>query len=246
MKIKTWLSRRVIIKELLSSYRSSYGRARGRIVLRHRRAPFFTKVHNLDNFRVLWNIYGLVVGLEKNLCTQTYVALISYPIGVISYIPAVAGLSIGDRLITGWRPPIYPGNSMPLINIPLNTRICRIESYPGSGARFVKSPGGWAVVHSKHQQLAKVVFRNGAVKFLKLSCLALLGSVSNSRKKLRRLRKAGDSYKLGRRPQVRGVAKNPVDHPHGGGKGKKSKNAVPEAPWGRFWKRKKRDVKLRF
>lgn len=74
------------------------------------------------------------------------------------------------------------------------------------------------------------MFRNGAVKFLKLSCLALLGSVSNSRKKLRRLRKAGDSYKLGRRPQVRGVAKNPVDHPHGGGKGKKSKNAVPEAP----------------
>lgn len=222
------------MNELTSPYRSSYGRSRGKIVLRHRRAPFFIKIHNLDNFRVLWNVYGLVVGLEKNLATQTYVALVSYPVGIMSYIVAVAGLSIGDRFINGWKPPVLRGNSMPLLNIPLNTKICWIESYPGSGAKFVKSPGGWATVHSKDEILAKIVFRTGVVKFLKLGCLAVLGSVSNSRKKLRRLRKAGDAYKLGRRPHVRGVAKNPVDHPHGGGKGKKSKNTVPEAPWGRF------------
>jgi large subunit ribosomal protein L2 len=126
--------------------------------------------------------------------------------------------------------PFKSGNSLPLMNVPLNVKICLIESFPGSGPRFVRSPGSWAVVHSKDAEFVKVIFRNGGHRFFHITCLSVLGAVSNSKQKLRKFYKAGNSHKFGRRPRVRGVAQNPVDHPHGGGKGKKSKNAVPEGP----------------
>jgi large subunit ribosomal protein L2 len=129
---------------------------------------------------------------------------------------------------------------MPLVNIPLNLKIHCIEAYPGSGAVYIRAGGNWAIIVAKNAYTVQVLFRNGLKKAFSPYCLGVLGRVSNIHKQKKIFKKAGDARNFGIRPSVRGVAMNPVDHPHGGGKGKKSKNTVPEAPWGRLGPRKKK------
>lgn len=224
----------------------SYGRARGKIVMRHRVTGMYTNEHLLDRVKLIWNLPGLVVGFERNRIVKTYLALVAYPVGVFAYVSACAGQKIGDRVLTGWCVPLKIGNSLPLSEIPLNIKINSLEAVPGSGATYVRSPGCWALILAKNNLLAKILFKNGTIKFFDLNCLATIGRVSNIHWKSFKLRKAGQRFHFGGRPRVRGVAKNPVDHPHGGGKGKKSKNSVPESPWGRLGARKKKNVKIFF
>lgn len=186
---------------------------------------------------------GVIIAFERNKSIKSYIALICYPNGIFVYSVACAGLGIGDRVIAGWNVPPVVGNCLPLRNIPLNIKISLIESFPGSGLFIVRSPGNWAVILLKTNKYASIVFRTGKSRRFNLDCLATIGRVSNIRWRKHKLRKAGQRRNLGRRPWVRGVAQNPVDHPHGGGKGKKSKNAVPEGPWGRLGARKKRTRK---
>jgi large subunit ribosomal protein L2 len=158
----------------------------------------------------------------------------------MTYIRACAGQTVGDTVLAAWDAPIEVGNALPLKNIPLNVKVSCIESRPGSGGVYALAPGTFGKILAKNNLFCKIALASGSIKFLDVNCFATVGRVSNLRWRLFKLRKAGDSRSFGVRPKVRGVAKNPVDHPHGGGKGKKSKNAVPEPPWGRRQKKKKR------
>lgn len=238
--LKNWLLKRPLIKALVRKRISACGRSRGKIVTRHKRQGYYSNVHLIDRYRLIWNLPGIIVSFERNRTMRTYLALVAYPIGIFCYIRACAGQSIGDKVLNAWTVPIKAGNCMPLLNIPLNIKINSIESRPGSGAIYSMVPGSWAKIIAKGEHYAKVTLMSGKIKFLDLNCLAVIGRVSNVRWHIFRLKKAGQTINFGRRPKVRGVAKNPVDHPHGGGKGKKSKNAAPEAPWGRRGKRKKK------
>jgi large subunit ribosomal protein L2 len=213
-------------------------------VVRHKSRGFYKNYYLLHRNFLLWNTPGMIIALELNSTTNTYVSLIAYPFGILNYVPAVSGHLVGGTILNSWRAPIKLGNSLPLENIPLNIKINSLEGRPGSGAIYVRAPGNWALIVAKKQNLAKILFKNGRVKFLHTDCFATIGRVSNPRWRFKKLFKAGDSRNLGKRPAVRGVAKNAVDHPHGGGKGKKSKNAVPEAPWGVRKYKKKLDKRL--
>lgn len=187
-----------------------------------------------------------MIALEKNGAVSPFLALVAYPLGVLTYVVACAGQTVGTKILSGWDIPVKSGNSLPLTKIPLNIKINSLEATPGSGSVYIRTAGNWAIILAKKQNLAKIVFKNGKVKFFNLNCLATVGRVSNTHKGGKKLRKAGDTKRIGRRPKVRGVAKNPVDHPHGGGKGKKSKNPHPSSPWGTPNKKKKKSVKAPF
>lgn len=238
-----WLSKAPIVKELITRGTSAIGKSRGKIVVRHRARGLYANVHLLNRFWLIWNIPGIIVGFERNKFVRSYLALVSFPFGILTYVRAVAGQSIGDKVLSGWDIPPTTGNGLPLHSIPLNIKICCIESYPGSGPKYMMAPGNWGRIAAKTNFYARVVFRGGQSKNFNLFCMAIIGRVSNVKWRLRKVRNAGHTRLLGRRPRVRGVAKNPVDHPHGGGKGKKSKNAVPESPWGRLGARKKKTRK---
>lgn len=246
MKLLNLLKKKPVIRELVSKSFSKYGRSGGKIVVRHKQAGLYTNWHMYDNHWLVWNMPAVVVAFERDRRVRAYLALLAYPLGVLSYVRARAGQTIGDVVVNGWNVPVRRGNGLPLASIPLNIKISSIESYPGSGAKYVIAPGTFARIFSRTQEWATIILPNGTTKSLDVNCMAVVGRVSNVRWSRLRLRKAGQSRWMGKRPIVRGVAKNPVDHPHGGGKGKKSKNTVPEPPWGRLGARKKRikkDVK---
>lgn len=233
------------IKELTSKRVSALGRSRGKIVVRHKETGLYQNTYFVDWCYIIWNIPGVILAKEQNAKTGTFLWLVGYPIGVISYKIGVGGKSVGDLVLTGWNITASTGNSLPLLRIPLNVKISLIESYPGSGAIYVRSAGNWAVIVAKKASLAKVFFRNGNTKYINMNSMATVGRVTNMKKIQRKFKKAGDLRARGYRPRVRGVAKNAADHPHGGGKGKKSKNSPPEPPWGRkYIKKKKRDKRI--
>lgn len=237
---KSWLSKTSLIGCLTTKRKAVYGKAFGKIVIRRRSAGRYNKIHYLNNKKLIWNLPGVIVGFERNRTVKSYLSLVCYPNGIFAYNVACAGQTIGDSVLVGWNVPSVIGNSLPLQNIPLNIKINSIESAPGSGSSVVRAPGNWAMILSKTDKIAMVIFRGGRTKEFHLDCLATIGRVANIQWNKYKLKKAGQSRNLGRRPWVRGVAQNPIDHPHGGGKGKKSKNAVPEGPWGRLGARKKK------
>lgn len=239
------VSKKPIIKELTIKKFSALGKSWGKIVVRHKEMGLHKNVHLVDKLYVLWNVTGTIIAREQSATTGVFLWLVAYPIGVLTYKIAVWRKIIGDTILTSWKTVPNIGNTMVLLNIPLNIKICLIESYPGSGAIYARSAGAWATIVAKKKSLVKVLFKNGKIKYLNKNCLATIGRVSNVKKAAKKLKFAGDKRNRGARPRVRGVAKNAVDHPHGGGKGKKSKNSVPEPPWGRkYLKKKKNDKKF--
>lgn len=171
--------------------------------------------------------------MEYDPFRRCYIALICYRISTLKaacYVLAPEGLAIGDKIYSSDIAPIRLGNSLLVSNIPYNIKIHNVESYPGSGGRYVRAAGGWAKIVEKGVNSVVVQFRNGAKKRIPNECCATIGSVSNYLARTRLLRRAGVSRLMGFRPKVRGVAKNPVDHPHGGGNGKKSGCAVSKSP----------------
>lgn len=203
---------------------SKFGRSRGKICSKHRGGGLKKKMKIIDYTRNLWNVPAFVLSLEKTKTNSPYLALLLYPIGILTYIIAPKDIKIGSKIFSGDVIPISVGNNTYLKNIPLNLKIHNIESYPNSGAKYIKSAGLWAKIIDKSATHAFVIFKNNTIKKLSIFCTATIGEVSNSSyfsSKL--LYKAGQTRKLlNKRPKVRGVAKNPVDHPHGGGNGKKS------------------------
>ena len=155
-----------------------------------------------------------------------------YSDGERKYIISPEGLKVGDQIISGRESPIELGNSLSLNNIPLGTVVHCIELFPGKGAQMARSAGTSAQILAIEGRYATLRLRSGEVRRVLADCRATIGSVSNSEHSLRSIGKAGAKRWTGRRPSVRGVAMNPVDHPHGGGEGKTSGGRHPVTPWG--------------
>jgi large subunit ribosomal protein L2 len=203
----------------------------GRITCRHRGGGHKRKLRIIDFKRDKEDVVATVASIEYDPNRSAHIALLHYIDGEKSYILAPQGLKTGDSVATTKGAPFKDGYCMKLKYMPLGSVIHNIELYPGRGAVLVRSAGLSAQLLAKSNNYATIRMPSGEVRLIKDECKATIGSVSNSEHNLRVDGKAGRTRWRGKRPTVRGVAMNPVDHPHGGGEGK-SKGNHPQSPWG--------------
>jgi large subunit ribosomal protein L2 len=187
----------------------------------------------IDFKRRKFDVPATVERLEYDPNRTSFIALIKYSDGELAYIIAPQRLSIGDTVISAERADIKPGNTMPLKNIPVGTIIHNVEMKVGKGGQIARSAGTYVQLVGKDGGYAQVKLRSGELRLIRSECLATIGAVSNPDHQNAVVGKAGRSRWLGIRPSVRGVAMNPVDHPHGGGEGRTSGGRHPVTPWGK-------------
>ncbi|MCL7941991.1 50S ribosomal protein L2 [Halomonas sp. ATCH28] len=215
-------------KQSKSGGRNNYGR----ITTRHVGGGHRHHYRIIDFKRTKDGIPATVERLEHDPNRSAHIALLKYLDGERRYIIAPKGVSAGDRLESGVNAPIKKGNALPLRNIPLGSTVHCIELKPGKGAQLARSAGTSAQLVAREGNYATLRLRSGEMRKVLAECRATLGEVSNSEHSLRQLGKAGAKRWRGVRPTVRGVAMNPVDHPHGGGEGRSSGGRHPVSPWG--------------
>ena len=204
----------------------------GRITTRHIGGGHKQHYRLVDFRRNKDGIPAIVERIEYDPNRTAHIALLKYADGERRYIIAPKGVSAGDQLVSGINAPIKAGNSLPLRNIPLGSTVHGIELKPGKGAQLVRSAGASAQLVAREGSYVTLRLRSGEMRKVLAECRATLGEVSNSEHSLRSLGKAGAKRWRGVRPTVRGVAMNPVDHPHGGGEGRTSGGRHPVSPWG--------------
>jgi len=218
-------------KSLVRGMRKKGGRNnQGVITVRHRGGGHKRRYRLIDfNGRV--GIPGKVVSIEYDPNRSARIALVHYYDGVKRYILAPLGLNPGDVIKCGEDAEIKPGHRLPMKNIPEGIQIYNLEIVPGTGGKLVRSAGTLATLMVKGERYAQVRLPSGEVRLFDLNCMATIGQVSNPEHKYISIGKAGRTRWLGRRPIVRGVAMNPVDHPHGGGEGR-GKGNISQSPTG--------------
>ena len=220
-------------KSLLAPKKSTGGRnSYGRITSRHRGGGNKQRYRLIDFRRTKDAIPAKVAGIEYDPNRNARIALLHYADGEKRYILAPTGLSAGDRVESGSGAEIRPGNALPLRNIPAGTVVHAIEMRPGGGAKLGRSAGMGCQLMSKENDLALLRLPSGEMRSVPLDCRATVGSVGNVEAELIKVGKAGRNRWKGIRPQSRGVAMNPIDHPLGGGEGKSSGGRHPVSPWG--------------
>ena len=205
----------------------------GRITVRWRGGAHKRYYRMIDFIRDKDGVAGKVERLEYDPNRSAHIALVLYADGERRYIVAPKGVHAGTSVMSGEQAPIKPGNCLPLQNIPLGATIHCIELKPGKGAQLIRSAGTSAQLAAKEGIYAIIRMRSGEMRKVLANCRACIGEVSNAENNLRSIGKAGANRWRGRKPSVRGVAMNPVDHPHGGGEGKTSGGRHPVTPWGR-------------
>jgi large subunit ribosomal protein L2 len=221
-------------KGLLSSKKSSGGRnVHGRVTSRHRGGGSKQRYRQVDFRRQKDAVPAKVAAIEYDPNRNARLALLHYADGVKSYILAPLGVKVGDRLESGPGADIRAGNALPLRNIPAGTTVHAIEMRPGGGAKMARSAGTGCQLMSKENDMALLRLPSGEMRMVPLDCRATVGEVGNTEAELVKLGKAGRKRWKGVRPQTRGVAMNPVDHPLGGGEGKSSGGRHPTSPWGK-------------
>ncbi len=204
----------------------------GRITTRHIGGGHKQHYRVIDFKRNKDGIPAVVERLEYDPNRTANIALLKYADGERRYIIAAKGMKAGDQVVSGADAPIKSGNCMPLRNIPLGSVIHCVEMKAGKGAQIARSAGAAVQLVAREGDYATLRLRSGEMRKIRVECRATLGEVSNSEHSLRSLGKAGASRWRGVRPTVRGVAMNPVDHPHGGGEGRTSGGRHPVSPWG--------------
>lgn len=220
-------------KSLISPLKRSGGRnSYGRITVRHRGGGSKKRYRIIDFKRDKKGIPGKIAAIHYDPNRSARIALIHYVDGEKRYIIAPIGIKVGDIVQSGPDAEIRPGNAMPLENMPLGTVIHNIELQPGKGAQLVRSAGGSAQLVAKEGKYAHIRLNSGEARMIPLTCMATVGQVGNMENNKIKFGKAGRSRVRGIRPTVRGVAMNPIDHPHGGGEGKSSGGRHPVSPWG--------------
>ncbi len=187
----------------------------------------------IDFKRRKWGMEAIVQRLEYDPNRTAFIALIKYKDGELAYIVAPQRLKAGDAVIAGEKVDVKPGNAMPLKAIPVGTIVHNVELKPLKGAQMARSAGTYAQVVGRETGYAQLRMASGEVRMVQDVCMATIGAVSNPDNMNEVWGKAGRSKWLGRKPTVRGVAMNPVDHPHGGGEGKTSGGRHPVTPWGK-------------
>lgn len=204
----------------------------GRITTRYRGGGHKRKYRIVDFLRNKPGVPAKVAGIEYDPNRTANIALLHYLDGEKRYILAPVGLNVGDVVLSGTTADIKPGNHLPLSNIPVGTQIHNIELKPGKGGQMVRSAGASAQLMAREGQYAQVRLPSGETRMVLSNCTATIGQVGNAEHELVQLGKAGRKRWLGKKPHVRGVSMNPVDHPHGGGEGRTSGGRNPVSPWG--------------
>ena len=237
---KTYLFKGRPEKLLTESQQPSSGRNNtGKITIRHRSGGAKKKYRVINFKRNTMDILGTVERLEYDPNRTAFIALISYEDKPKEYIIAPTDLKAGDTVISSEKTDIKIGNSMKLKNIAAGTSIHNIELKPGAGAKLCRSAGTFAQVLGSNESYIMVKLTSKETRLISGECMATIGVVSNSDNKNKKIGKAGIKRHLGIKPTVRGVAMNPVDHPHGGGEGRTSGGRHPTSPWGLKTKGKK-------
>jgi len=211
----------------------------GHITAHHRGGGHKRRLRLVDFKRRKVDVTATVERLEYDPNRSAFIALIKYTDGELAYILAPQRLKAGDEVVSGDRVDIKPGNAMPLGNMPVGTIVHNVELKKGRGGQLARSAGTYAQLVGKDAGYAQLKLNSGELRLVPAECLATVGAVSNPDNQNTVIGKAGRTRWLGRRPVVRGVAMNPVDHPHGGGEGKTSGGRHPVTPWGKPTKGKK-------
>ena len=204
----------------------------GRITTRHKGGGHKQQYRLIDFKRDKDGIPAKVERIEYDPNRSANIALALYADGERRYVIATKGMVVGQALMSGSEAPIRPGNTLPIRNIPVGTTIHCIEMLPGKGAQIARSAGTSAMLLAREGIYAQVRLRSGEIRRVHIECRATVGEVGNEEHSLRQIGKAGAMRWRGVRPTVRGVAMNPVDHPHGGGEGKTAAGRDPVSPWG--------------
>ena len=222
------------VKALTEGKREQGGRNnRGRITLRWRGGGHKRRYRLVDFKRTKRDMAAEVVRLEYDPNRSGFIALIRYEDGELSYILAPQRLKEGDKVVAGERVDVKPGNAMPMRNIPIGTIIHNVEMKPGKGGQLARAAGTYVQLVGRDAGYALLRLSSGEVRMVRAECMATIGAVSNPDQQNISIGKAGRNRWLGRRPSVRGVAMNPIDHPHGGGEGRTSGGRHPVTPWGK-------------
>ncbi|MCZ2204327.1 50S ribosomal protein L2 [Bartonella sp. A05] len=228
------------IKVLSEGLSSKGGRNnRGRVTARFQGGGHKRSYRFVDFKRLKRGISAKVERLEYDPNRTAFIALIRYEDGQLSYILAPQRIDIGDSIIAGLNVDVKPGNAMPLANMPVGTIIHNVEMKPGKGGQIARSAGTYAQLVGRDQGMAILRLNSGEQRLVPSACFATVGAVSNPDHSNINDGKAGRSRWRGKRPHVRGVAMNPVDHPHGGGEGRTSGGRHPVSPWGKPTKGKR-------
>ncbi len=204
----------------------------GHVTVRHQGGGHKQSYRVVDFKRDKDGIPGKVERLEYDPNRSANIALVCYADGERRYIIANKGMLVGQQVLSGSEAPIKSGNALPIRNIPVGTTICCVEMLPGKGAQLARSAGTSVQLLAREGTYAQIRLRSGEVRRVHVECRATIGEVGNEENNLRKIGKAGAQRWRGIRPTVRGVAMNPIDHPHGGGEGRTGEGRVPVNPWG--------------
>jgi large subunit ribosomal protein L2 len=228
------------VKTLTEGLRSKGGRNNyGRITVRWRGGGHKRTYLIIDFRRRKFDMTATVERLEYDPNRTAFIALIRYEDGEQAYILAPQRLQAGDKVVSGERTDIKPGNAMQLKNVPVGTIVHNVELKPGRGGQMARAAGTYVQLVGRDAGLALLRMASGEVRMVRTECMATIGAVSNPDQQNISIGKAGRNRWLGKKPSVRGVAMNPVDHPHGGGEGRTSGGRHPVTPWGKSTKGKK-------
>ena len=222
------------VKSLTEGLSKKGGRnSDGRITARRRGGGHKRRYRLVDFKRRKFDVPATVERIEYDPNRSAFIALIKYEDGEQSYILAPQRLGVGDTVIAGERADIKPGNAMPLGSIPVGTIVHNVEMKPGKGGQIARAAGSYVQLVGRDAGYALMRLSSGEVRMVRAECMATIGAVSNPDQANIKLGKAGRKRWLGKRPAVRGVAMNPIDHPHGGGEGRTSGGRHPVTPWGK-------------
>jgi large subunit ribosomal protein L2 len=227
-------------KTLTEGLRGKGGRNNnGRVTARRRGGGHKRRYRIIDFKRNKFDVPATVERIEYDPNRSAFIALIKYEDGDLAYILAPQRVREGDQVIAGASADIKPGNAMPMQAIPVGTIVHNVEMKPGKGGQLARAAGSYAQIIGKDQGYAQLRLISGELRMVRAECMATIGAVSNPDQQNIKLGKAGRKRWLGKRPAVRGVAMNPIDHPHGGGEGRTSGGRHPVSPWGKPTKGKR-------
>lgn len=228
------------VKSLTEGLSSSGGRNNaGRVTAHHRGGGHKRSYRKIDFKRRKWDVEGTVERIEYDPNRTAFIALVKYSDGELAYILAPQRIAAGDKVIAAASADIKPGNAMPLKAIPVGSIVHAVEMKPEKGAQIARSAGTYAQLVGRDGPYSILRLNSGEQRLVHGNCMATIGAVSNPDNSNTNKGKAGRNRWLGKRPHVRGVAMNPVDHPHGGGEGRTSGGRHPVTPWGKPTKGKK-------
>ena len=221
-------------KKLLAKLTKKSGRSNGKISVRHHGGGHKRRYRLIDFKQSKAGVSGTIIAIEKDPNRSALIALVQYVDGDKKYILASEGMKQGLEVLTAPDAPIKKGNRTHLKNVPVGTIVSNVEMIPGKGGQIIRSAGSGAIVMAVDEKMAQLKMSSGEVRLVKKECYATIGKVSNFEHGVEKLGKAGRNRWKGKRPEVRGSAMNPVDHPHGGGEGRQGIGLkYPKTPWGK-------------